>query len=45
LVKRNVHDHVKVINTEIGCEGITAFLASNNIEVKGTQFEMIKKLG
>ena len=44
LVKRNIHDHIKVINTEIGCEGITAFLAGNNIVAKGKQFEMIKKL-
>lgn len=44
LVKRNIHDHIKVINTEIGCDSITAFLANNHIEVKGKQFEMIKKL-
>ena len=44
LLTCNAHDHIKVVNTEIGCEGITAFLASNNIEVKGTQFEMLKQL-
>ena len=44
LVERNACDHIKVINTEISCEGITAFLAGNNIVAKGKQFEMIKKL-
>ena len=44
LFKRNAHNHIKVINTEIGCDTITAFLANNHIEVKGKQFEMIKKL-
>ena len=43
-LKYNRHDSVKVINTEISCESITAFLNSCGIPLKGMQFEMIKKL-
>jgi ribosomal protein S18 acetylase RimI-like enzyme len=43
-LKFNQHDAVKIINTEINCESITAFLFANGIPVKGKQFEMIKKL-
>ncbi len=35
---------VKIINTEIGCDSITAFLHSKNIEPSGKQYEMIRKL-
>lgn len=38
------HDSVKVINTDIECESITAFLQSKSIQLKGMQFEMIKQL-
>ncbi len=40
----NQHNSVKAINTLIECESITGFLLSNSIELKGTQFEMIKQL-
>ncbi|MBN2614205.1 MAG: GNAT family N-acetyltransferase [Bacteroidales bacterium] len=43
-LKFNRHDSVKVINTEISCEPMTAFLQSNGILLKGKQFEMIKRL-
>jgi ribosomal protein S18 acetylase RimI-like enzyme len=40
----NRHDSVKVINTEINCESITAFLEYCGIPLRGKQFEMVKKL-
>ncbi|HPT22751.1 MAG TPA: GNAT family N-acetyltransferase [Bacteroidales bacterium] len=40
----NRHDSVKAINTEISCTGITAFLESCGIVLRGKQFEMVKKL-
>jgi ribosomal protein S18 acetylase RimI-like enzyme len=43
-LKYNRHGSVKVINTEITCEGMTTFLESNGISMKGKQFEMIKIL-
>ena len=42
-LKCNRHNAVKVVNTEISCESITAFLNSCGIPLKGKQFEMIKK--
>lgn len=44
ILKDNTHDTVKIINTDIQCESITAFLQSKNIEPTGKQFEMVKKL-
>ena len=44
ILKFNRHDSVKIINTEISCEPMTAFLQSNGILLKGKQFEMIKRL-
>ncbi len=41
---RNRHSSVKAVNSEINCEAMTAFLESNNIPLKGKQFEMIKTL-
>jgi len=40
----NRHNFVKVINTEIDCECMTAFLDSFGIPLCGKQFEMIKKI-
>lgn len=42
-LKYNRRNAVKVVNTEISCKNITAFLNSCGIPLKGTQFEMIKK--
>jgi ribosomal protein S18 acetylase RimI-like enzyme len=39
----NRHDSVKVINTEISCGSIVAFLDSCGIPLKGKQFEMINE--
>lgn len=44
IVRLNRNDIVKVINTDISCSSITSFLESKNIEIKGMQFEMIKKI-
>jgi GNAT superfamily N-acetyltransferase len=43
-LKYNRHSFVKVINKEITCEGMTTFLESNGIPLKGKQFEMINAL-
>lgn len=44
VIKYNKNDVVKIVNTDTSCTSITAFLKSKNIELKGKQFEMIKKL-
>ena len=44
MLEANKCDSVKIINTDIGCDSITAFLKSKNIEPTGKQFEMIKRL-
>ncbi|MGM0934923.1 MAG: GNAT family N-acetyltransferase [Bacteroidota bacterium] len=44
VMKYNKADTVKFVNTAISCISITEFLKAKNIELKGKQFEMIKKL-
>lgn len=44
MIESNKHDSVKIINSDIGCSSMTAFLRSKNIGPEGKQFEMIKKL-
>ena len=44
MLESNKHDSIKIINTEIECDSITAFLRSKGIEPTGKQFEMIKDL-
>lgn len=44
MLESNKHSLIKIINTDIDCNSITAFLKSKNIEPAGKQFEMIKKL-
>lgn len=43
-LRLNKADSVKAINTEAGCESLTAFLEVANIAVTGRQFEMVKKI-
>ena len=43
-LKCNNHDSVKSINSDIAYTAMTAFMESHNIQMKGKQFEMIKKL-
>lgn len=44
MLESNKHDSIKIVNTDINCNSINAFLRSKNIEPTGKQFEMIKKL-
>lgn len=44
MLEYNKCSSIKIVNTDIVCDSITAFLASKNIEPTGKQFEMIKKL-
>lgn len=44
VAQLNKSDSIKVINTDISCSSITNFLKAKNIEITGTQFEMIKEL-
>ena len=44
MLESNKHHSIKIINTDIECHSITAFLQSKNIEPAGKQFEMIKRL-
>lgn len=44
MLESNKHSSIKIINTDIECNSITAFLQSKNIEPAGKQFEMIKRL-
>lgn len=43
MLEANGCGSVKIVNTDITCDSITAFLASRNIEPTGKQFEMIKR--
>jgi len=40
--KLNKNNNIKVINTDVLCDSITAFLKARNIEITGKQFEMVK---
>jgi ribosomal protein S18 acetylase RimI-like enzyme len=40
----NRSEIVKIVNADISCESLTAFLQSKNIPATGKQFEMIRKL-
>ena len=44
MLEVNEHDSIKILNTDIACNSMTAFLHSRNIEPVGKQFEMVKKL-
>lgn len=44
VLRLNRHHAVKVVNTDVRCDAITAFLAARNIAVSGRQFEMIREL-
>ena len=44
MLELNKHNSIKILNTEIDCDSINAFLISKNIEPTGKQFEMLKKL-
>ena len=44
MIKLNKNDTIRIINTDFSCNSITDFLKAKNIEVKGKQFEMIRKI-
>lgn len=44
MIESNKHASIKIVNTDISCDSIIAFLKAKNIEPTGKQFEMIKKL-
>jgi ribosomal protein S18 acetylase RimI-like enzyme len=44
MSKMNTNVMIKLLNTDIHCNSITEFLKAKNIEMKGKQFEMIKKI-
>lgn len=43
LTKLNRYSSIKLINSEISCNALSSFMESNNIPLRGKQFEMIKK--
>ncbi|MCK9304161.1 MAG: GNAT family N-acetyltransferase [Bacteroidales bacterium] len=43
-VKTNRSDVIKIINTDISCDSMNGFVESKGIQLKGKQFEMVKKL-
>lgn len=44
MMKQNKNSALKVINTDVICDSITGFLEAKNINLQGSQFEMIKRL-
>ena len=44
MLEMNKLDSVKILNTDVTCDSMTAFLRSKNIEPTGKQFEMIRQL-
>ena len=44
IIETRQTDAIKIINIDINCESMTAFLKSVNIEPVGKQYEMIKRL-
>jgi ribosomal protein S18 acetylase RimI-like enzyme len=44
LLSKNKYSSIKHINSDVTCVAITNFLEKNGIQLRGTQFEMIKKL-
>lgn len=44
MLRLNKHDSVKIVNTDVACNSIIAFLKAKNIHIKGKQFEMIRTI-
>jgi len=44
MIESNKYTSIKIVNTDINHDSITAFLKAKNIEPTGKQYEMIKKL-
>ena len=44
MLEMNKLNSVKILNVDVTCDSMTAFLRSKNIEPTGKQFEMIRQL-
>lgn len=44
ILNLNKNSILKIVNTDVSCDSITDFIKAKNIEVKGKQFEMIRKI-
>ena len=44
MARANKYGTLKVVNTDVNCDSITAFLDAMGVSLKGRQFEMVKKL-
>lgn len=44
VIKRNRNTKTKIVNTDISCSSVVEFMKSKNIEITGTQFEMLKEI-
>lgn len=44
ILNLNKNSILKIVNTDVLCDSITDFIKAKNIEVKGKQFEMIRKI-
>ncbi|WP_308601583.1 GNAT family N-acetyltransferase [uncultured Dysgonomonas sp.] len=44
ILNLNKNSILKIVNTDVSCHSITDFIKAKNIEVKGKQFEMIRKI-
>ncbi|MCT4645324.1 MAG: GNAT family N-acetyltransferase [Carboxylicivirga sp.] len=43
-IAHNQHSELKCVNTQLECSSLTRFLAAQNIDLSGKQFEMIRDL-
>lgn len=44
IVNDNTFPTLKIVNTDITCDSVKAFLSAHGIEPKGKQYEMVKRL-
>lgn len=44
ILNLNKNSILKIVNTDVSCDSMTNFIKAKNIEVKGKQFEMIRKI-
>lgn len=44
ILNLNKNSILKIVNTDVSCDSMTNFIKAKNLEVKGKQFEMIRKI-
>lgn len=44
ILNLNKNSILKIVNTDVACDSIANFIKAKNLEVKGKQFEMIRKI-